>query len=378
MKIIHIVENIRNYYFHKIASKSFEAVFPGQNEYITFGKKNKIEKQESFEVRHYKKWVLLYPWIVRKILKADVVVFHGLPNNGGILSALKALDSSTKTIWIGWGYDYYDLIPRKLLKEKTEKLIKRKNAKDLFLNFKVILKKIVFRLLNIDKTKLINKIDVFSPVLYEDYLLVKESVKNFKPKYMAWNYANIDDNILRKDEKKRVDGLNILVGNSASNTNNHLEAFELLSNINLDNRKVIVPLSYGDELYKEQIVQNGQEIFGDKFYPLLDFMPVEEYKDVLQSCSIVIMNHLRQQALGNINIALLKGAKVFLDEQNPVYQFYKKQGVFIYKLDELIEQYQTMHTDKEIEHNQQVLNRNRSAAMVLKKTKLLVEAALES
>ena len=41
-------------------------------------------------------------------------------------------------------------------------------------------------------------------------------------------------------------GNNILIGNSRSYANNHLEIFSILSKFNIANRKVIVPLSYGN------------------------------------------------------------------------------------------------------------------------------------
>jgi dTDP-N-acetylfucosamine:lipid II N-acetylfucosaminyltransferase len=42
------------------------------------------------------------------------------------------------------------------------------------------------------------------------------------------------------------------------------------------------------------------------------------------------MNHRRQQALGNIGAMLQRGAKVYLDERNVVYQFLKKRGAHVF------------------------------------------------
>ncbi|MGP4883030.1 hypothetical protein ACTXQV_67810, partial [Klebsiella pneumoniae] len=68
-------------------------------------------------------------------------------------------------------------------------------------------------------------------------------------------------------------------------------------------------------------------IFGDKFLPVVDYMPIQQYVGILINCGFVIMNHVRQQALGNILIMLYLGAKVFLREENPVYTFLKNHGV---------------------------------------------------
>lgn len=47
------------------------------------------------------------------------------------------------------------------------------------------------------------------------------------------------------------------------------------------------------------------------------------------------MNHLRQQAGGNISSMLYKGATIFLNRENPFYDFYYDQGVTLFTIDEL-------------------------------------------
>jgi len=107
-------------------------------------------------------------------------------------------------------------------------------------------------------------------------------------------------------------------------------------------------------------------------------MPIDDYISVLQSCSVVVMNHLRQQALGNIVIALYMGAKVFLDEHNPVYEFFTKQGAFIFKLDQLEQEYLSKLSGEQVAHNREVLKNYWSRDVILNKTKKLVERALSS
>jgi hypothetical protein len=47
------------------------------------------------------------------------------------------------------------------------------------------------------------------------------------------------------------------------------------------------------------------------------------------------MNHKRQQAFGNINNALYKGAKVFLRPENLLYKYYKSIGMKIFSVEDL-------------------------------------------
>src|SRR5690606_25000226 len=98
---------------------------------------------------------------------------------------------------------------------------------------------------------------------------------------------------------------------------------------------IIVPLSYGNSHYREKIIEEGRRIFGDRFIPVIDFLSLEEYIDLLRSCSTVIMNHLRQQAAGNLYISLYLGARVYLDPANPLYDEFRSNGLSVYKLNEI-------------------------------------------
>jgi dTDP-N-acetylfucosamine:lipid II N-acetylfucosaminyltransferase len=123
-----------------------------------------------------------------------------------------------------------------------------------------------------------------------------------------------------------------MIGNSSSETNNHLELFDLLEKINLDNKKIYVPLSYGSNEYASIIKEIGRKKFGSNFTPLDTFMPLDEYNKLLQSCGVVIMNHHRQQAFGNIVASLWMGAKVFLDDRNTIYKYLKRIGVNVFSV----------------------------------------------
>ena len=100
----------------------------------------------------------------------------------------------------------------------------------------------------------------------------------------------------------------------------------------LKNKKIICPLSYGDNNYANEIIRIGEQKLGNNFEPLIKFMPLHQYNNYTQSCSIVIMNHYRQQAVGNVLTLLWMGAKVFLDERNTLYHYLKRLGVYVYNI----------------------------------------------
>ena len=145
----------------------------------------------------------------------------------------------------------------------------------------------------------------------------------------------MEDHFIKGFEGGLVDGDAILVGNSASMTCNHKETFDLLVKAGFKNRKIIAPLSYGDAVYGEKTAELGKKFFSSDFKPLKDFMPMQDYVATIKKCCYVIMNHRRQQAVGNIVIMLYLGARIFLREENPTFPFLKDLGVEISSVQEL-------------------------------------------
>jgi dTDP-N-acetylfucosamine:lipid II N-acetylfucosaminyltransferase len=139
-------------------------------------------------------------------------------------------------------------------------------------------------------------------------------------------YKHIDLSKIDKDE----DCFNILVGNSADPTNNHLEVFEHLEKHLEKSIKIICPLSYGDLNYKDQVIKKGKMKFGHRFMPLEEFMSLEEYFKLLGNIDIAIFNHKRQQALGNITTLLSLGKKVYIREEITTWDFCEEHGLKVF------------------------------------------------
>ncbi|WDQ15651.1 TDP-N-acetylfucosamine:lipid II N-acetylfucosaminyltransferase [Rhodopirellula sp. P2] len=145
----------------------------------------------------------------------------------------------------------------------------------------------------------------------------------------------IGEGILTAEDTPQGRPNNILLGNSASPTCNHVEAIERIQRIGLPaGGKVIVPLSYGDKRYGEAVSQLLAKHLPNRHVALTDFMPIDKYNDVLGSCPIVLMNHLRQQAVGNILASIYRGAIVYLN-RTPVYLGLKRMGIDVRLVDDL-------------------------------------------
>lgn len=127
--------------------------------------------------------------------------------------------------------------------------------------------------------------------------------------------------ITERHEQPVKSGLNILMGNSADSSNNHLEAMERLLPYKEHEIRIIVPLSYGDQSHAQKVIRQGRQWFGEKFVPITEFMSFEQYRDVLKSVDIAMFNHQRQQAMGNTITLLGMGKTVFMRSDQSHWQF---------------------------------------------------------
>ncbi|MES1952429.1 4-alpha-L-fucosyltransferase [Salinisphaera sp. S4-8] len=94
-----------------------------------------------------------------------------------------------------------------------------------------------------------------------------------------------------------------------------------------ENINILTPLSYGNRLYAENVINVGKRIFGEKFVAITDFMSGNDYSDFLGSIDIAIFNHDRQQAMGNTITLLGMGKTVFMRRDITPWQLFSSLGI---------------------------------------------------
>ena len=131
----------------------------------------------------------------------------------------------------------------------------------------------------------------------------------------------------------------------------------ILSKLDIGSRRVIVPLSYsGKKGYVDHVLQSGRLLLGENFSPLLDFMPLDEYNRLQSDVSVALFGNWRQEAIGNIIVALYLEAKVFLSHVNPVYEWAQSHGLTVYELEKLSQKELDTPLDRETKlKNRQIL-----------------------
>jgi len=381
INILHLVYDST---FVDTAHKNFESAAPSCNTFFVPSWNRKLRYIKETPVKFINPYSFKNPYFIKSLERYDFIVLHSLNTFNQRL--LANTNQDLKFVWIGYGYDYYDFIyedPNNLYQEKTREIVKSltpNNHSMIRDILRPIAKKIFYK--NADKKTIVERINFFAPVLENEYGMVASKFGASFPDYIAWNYGS--SAALFNDEKMKhcnPNGNNILVGNSATPTNNHIEVFDLLRTQNLGNRKIICPLSYGNSDYASVIKVRGRSYFGENFLDLNTFMPYEEYTELIGTCSNVIMNHHRQQATGNIMVMLFLGANVFLNKINPVYSFLTKKGAVIFTMDDLFDSPDLLDSrlsESEVERNQQVLISLYSEKAIRDKTEKLINIVIRS
>ena len=147
-----------------------------------------------------------------------------------------------------------------------------------------------------------------------------------KDPYNVINYSKYWETSI--NNRKRI-----LVGNSATVSNKHIEIFEMLKKYKDEDIQIICPLSYGNEEYRQEVKKKGEEILGDIFCPILHYIEKEKYIELLSTCTVGIFNNNRQQAMGNINIMLYLGKKLYLRTDVSMWDVYQERGYDIFSVE---------------------------------------------
>ncbi len=349
----------------------FEKIFPEENKYFVFltGKTEELKyvkvKKNVNIIRDDDKSLQL---VLAELKNCKLAVLHGLKYFQSRI--VLNLNFKIKLLWCFWGGEIYDnpnALGLQMIGIKTkQRFVKTSFIEELKKRVKPLYYFLRKRTLIPDDSilKAAKKVEYIGIVHKEEIQFLKEH--NFidsSAEHVQMTYYPLEF-IFRGIENISISGNNILLGNSASLTNNHLEALEILGQFNIEERKIVMPLSYGDKKYAKEINQIGVKLFPKNFEPINSFMPLEVYNHRLSQCNIVIMNHYRQQAVGNIVAMLWMGAKVFLNETNTFYLFLVRIGVHVFSIkNDLRPENKTIFdrlTDDEISQNRKILTKHLS------------------
>lgn len=361
-KILHIgSSNIYDSPFMKSSISIFERAYSDENIYVLISDSNKDYDYSNYNLNSIlilnKKTAKDY--LIENEHNFKTIIFHGLNSlNIDLAFSIKNFD---RCIWLFWGGEIYNnplINTQEMYGKYTKSAIMAYNKSfrnDIiqFIRRYIIKPSIYVKLKNI-----IPKFKHIGVPFEEDYIEISQKAKlEHASSFFQYSYYPLEY-IFTDLTDCKINGNNILVGNSSTPENNHIDIFEMLKNANLYNREVITILSYGDLHYRDLLLKGGERILGNSFKPIIEFLPLIEYNSLLKSCNVAIMNHYRQQGMGNVISLLWMGTKLFLNSRNSIYHFLKRKKIIVYSVDELSKNINIINTpldEDEIKHNRNVL-----------------------
>lgn len=253
--------------------------------------------------------------LIKYIIFSKKIILHSLfiDQKMHVIFALLSLFMHKKFLWYIWSADLYNEHFSEIQLKKTD--------------FKKQIKKFMREII-------IWRLEAIIVVAEGDYNAAKSWYKT-RAKMIQAEYAY---NLLKngKGHRKSHKGINILAGHNAAPCCKHIEMFEHLTKHNNKDIKVFSVLTYPkDEDYIEMVIKRGKKILRDKFIPITEWMPYEEYVQFLGEIDIAVFEGNIQMGAGNIFNLLFLGKKVYLSAENSIYGQLRKEGVRCYLTTEI-------------------------------------------
>ena len=309
--------------------------------------------------------------IAALIEEHDIIIFQALSFEKA-KSMLRKRFKTKVFIWGLWGYELYNVV--NYFKPNSE------NAYSTEVRRESTIKQRIrdFYTYNWVYARAIRKIDICLFLLESDFKLLTQAVKT-KANWYTSCYQTIE-NLFGNSAPFDVRGNAILIGNSSTPSNRHPYLFKKLKELDLSERKLLVPLSYGDLTYQKTVISEGEKLFDNSFSPITTFMNLDDYIDHLKECSHAIFGHKRQQAFGNILMMLYAGSKIYLSKENPLYAWFKSRNIHIYSIEEELNNVDFSYFPENLKNeNKELINALISEKIILNQlNNLLTQARLLS
>jgi len=269
--------------------------------------------------------------------------------------------SKIKVVWFIWSGDVYDIIERKgyrlyssdnsYLKIRKYTIERKRSIKSylkgLSLNIRTSISDIV-RCYFLDK-----RVDYIVCNSKDEFDLFSKYIKFSRCKgLLKYNYYPLEDT-LGSLVDKGIDGSSIIIGNSASESNNHEYVLSIIKDLDIGGGKMYVPLSYGENADYVKIVEEKYSKLPNAVI-LKKFLPLADYQELLRSCSTFVYGNFRSEAWGNILVALYLGGKVYVSKYSFLSKYLKTEGYKFFITEDIKETFKTELTKEEKRNNRRI------------------------
>ena len=282
----------------------------GRHKFIVYGLMDRAQLPQSSDIKVYGSLLKNIFALSKAMHQAEKIILHGLFNNHLLYFLALQPWLLKKCHWVIWGGDLY--VHQSPLKDW------RLKKNELFRN--IVIKHLGYLLTYVPGDVVLARQWYGATGQYQECLMYTSNI--FKQIAIA---------------SKTGSEINILVGNSADATNNHLDVFEKLAAFKSESMMIYCPLSYGqrNDGYAKLVAEKGAAMFGAKFVAMTDFMPYLEYLKFLGQIDIAIFAHKRQQGMGNTITLLGLGKKVYMRSDVTPWTLFSSLGITVFDVEKI-------------------------------------------
>ena len=266
--------------------------------------------------------------LIQYISDGSIVILHDLDPIKAFIA--NRLPTNVILIWRFFGWELYKNIPQEVLSEKSlqynlkEKMTLRQRLSKIWHS--------IFPRYKNEVTKAQKRINYFMCWSKSEYDFLKKFFELpaflFYPSYPPF----LPDDLTQKKD-------NIIIGNSRSVFNNHLDILEMIKNgqDRIPHKyEFILFFSYGPvNDYSKAVKELALTMHNVRL--IEDFIPWKDFNDIYTTASALVINGYRQMAMGNILPALNNGVKIYLNSKNSIYSWLKQEGFYIFDVKNLLD-----------------------------------------
>lgn len=262
------------------------------------------------------------------------ILVHNLSPTKAALGNWLKKQLGAKTYWIFYGADLYGRLNAlgkyNLYDEVDDKQKKEKSDLKSILAFWYLFMEYPNNAYN----RFIKELDFFCFWNEYDYFLLKAHFNTAAVHKPFLYYQLIDLNhkgvVFEKKASK------VLINHCASVNGNHKTILKKLEGLkdSAQIAEIIAPLSYGSEDIKLAVSEFGKSLFGNRFIPIKNILPMGEYYKLLDEIPVAIFGNRRQEAGANVFYLLGKGSKVFFRNDNNMIKWLRDRGFRVFSFED--------------------------------------------
>lgn len=243
-------------------------------------------------------------------------------------------ETTRKIVWCVWGNDLYHKKPTFISSPSTSRCLVQ-CVKRPFALLLYHYRKNVWKIAD----RKIRKFKAVVAMFNEDGEEIKRRFGNDIPiKYALYTIGYYNEDIEKIALPDKKGAIWILIGHSGYPFLKHKKYLDVLSRYKDENIKLILPLSYGNNSYIEEISGYANRLYKDKAVILKDYMSWLAYAQYLKAIDVAILDYEHQSALGNISLLLWGNSKLYLSRSGVIYKGLEKLGIKTYDCNRIKEE----------------------------------------